>query len=159
MPFSHLILCCPLHLLPSVFPSIRVFSNESALHIRLPKYWNFSLSISTSNEYSGLTSFRVDWLVWSLKRLLQHHSLKTSILWRLAFFMVQLSHLYMTTGISIALTNVMSLLCNMLSRFVIAFLPRRKCLLILWLQSPSTVILDPRITVTFSIVSLSICMK
>ena len=149
MPSNHLILCCPL-LLPSLFPSIRVFSNESALPIRWPKYWSFSFSISPSNEHPGLISFRMDWLALlavqglqgTLKSLLQHHSSKASILWHSAFFMVQLSHLYMTTGKIITLTRqtfvgkVMSLLFNMLSRLVIAFLPRSRCLLISWLQSP-----------------------
>ena len=141
-------------LLPSIFPSIRLFSNESVLCIRWPKYWSFSLSISPSNEYSGLISFRVDWLdllaVWEpLKSLLQQHSSKASILWCSAFFIVQFSHLYMITGKTIALTRwtfagkVMPLLFNMLSRLVITFLPRSKCLLISWLQSPSTVILEP----------------
>ena len=148
MPSSHLILCCPLLLLPSIFPSIRVFSNESGLCIRWPKYWGFSFSISPSNEYSGLISFRIDWLISllskTLKNLLQHHSSKTSVLWHLAFFMVQLSHLYLTTEKILTLTpqtfvsKVMSLLLNMLSRFVIAFLPRSKCLIISWLQSLST---------------------
>ena len=135
MPSNHLILCCPLLLLPSNFPNIRVFSNESAVHIRWPKYWNFS--ISPSNEYSGLISFRINWfdlleVQGSLKSLLQHHSSKASILQHSAFFMVQLSHPYMTTGKTIALTRwtfvckVMSLLFNMLSRFVIAFLPGSK---------------------------------
>ena len=134
---NHLILCRPLLLPPSMFPSIRVFSNESVLHIRWPKYWSFSFSISPSNEYSGLTSFRMDWLdllavQGTLKHLLQHHSSKTSILWRSDFFIVQLSHLYMTTGKTTALTRwtfvrkVMALLFNVLSRFVIAFLPRSK---------------------------------
>ena len=138
MPSNHLILCCLL-LLPSIFPSIRVFSNESALRIRWPKYWSFSCSISPSNEYSGLISFRIDWLDLlavqeTLKSLLQHHSSKASILRCSAFFIVQLSHPYMTTGKTIALTRwtfvskVMSLLFNTLSRFVIAFLPRNKCL-------------------------------
>ena len=138
-------------LLPSVFPSIRVFSNESALCIRWPKYWSFSFSISCSNEYSGLISFRIDWLdllavEGTLKNFLQHHSSKASILWCSAFFTVQLSHPYMTTGKTIALTRrtlvgkVMSLLLNMLSRLVITFLPRSKRLLISWLQSPSAVI-------------------
>ena len=138
MPSNHLILCCPL-LLPSVLPSIRVFSNESVLPIRWPKYWSFSFSISPSNEYSGLISFRKDWLDFlavqgTLKSLLQHHSSKASVLQHTAFFIVQLSHPYMTTGKSIALTiqtfvsKVMSLLFNMLSRLVIAFLPRSKCL-------------------------------
>ena len=168
MSSNHLILCYPL-LLPSVFPSIRVFSNESVLPIRWPKYWSFSFSISPSNEYSGLISFRMDWLDLlavrgTLKNLIQHHSSETSILQRSAFFMVQLSHPYMTTGKTIALTRqtfvgkVMSLLFNMLSRFVIAFLPRRWRLLISWLQSPSAVILEPpKIkSVTVSIVSPSI---
>ena len=155
MPSNHLILCHPLLLLPSIFPSIRVFSNESALHIRWPKYWSFSFNISPSNEHPGLISFRMDWLVLfavqgTLKNLLQHHSSKVSILWRSAFFIVQLSHPYMTTGKIIALTRqtfvgkVMSLLFNMLSRLVITFLSRSKRLLISWLQSPSAVILEPR---------------
>ena len=154
MPSNHLILCRPL-LLPSIFPSIRVFSNESALHIRWPKYWSFSFSISPSNEHPGLISFRMDWLdllvvQGTLKSLLQHHSSKTSILWCSAFFTVQLSHPYMTIGKTIALTRwtfvgkVMPLLFNMLSRLVITFLPRSKCLLIAWLQSPSAVILEPK---------------
>ena len=154
MPSNHLILCRPLLLLPSIFPSIRVFSNESALRIRWPKYWSFSFSISISNEYSGLISFRIDWLdllavQGTLKSLLQHHSSKASILRHSAFFTVQLSHPYMTAGKTIALTRrtfvgkVMSLLFNMLSRLVIAFLPRSKSLLISWLQSPSAVILEP----------------
>ena len=144
MPPNHLILCHPL-LLPSIFPSIRVFSNESALRMRWPKYWSFGLSISLSNKFSGLISFRVDWLdllavQGTLKSLLQHHSSKASILWWSAFFIVQLSHPYMTTGKTIPLTRwtfvgkVMSLLFNMLSRLVITFLPRTKCLLNLWLQ-------------------------
>ena len=148
---NRLILCHPLLLPPSIFPSIRVFSNESVLPIRWPKYWSFSFSISPSNEYSGLISFRMDWLdlraaQGTLKSLLQHHSSKASILQCLAFSMVQLSHPYMTTGKTLALTRwtfvgkVMSLLFNMLSRLVITFLPRRKHLLISWLQSPSTVI-------------------
>ena len=143
MPSNHLILCRPLLLLPLVFPSIRVFSNESVLCIRWPKYWRFSFSISLSNEYSGLISFRMDWLdllavQGTLKSLLQHHSLKASILQCSAFFMVQLSHPYMTTGKTIALTRrtlvgkVMSLLFIMLSGFVITFLPRSKRLLISW---------------------------
>ena len=146
MPSNHRILCCPLLLLPSIFPSIRVFSKESALHIRWPKYWSFSFNISPSNEYSGLISFRVDRLdllavQGTLKSLLQHHSSKASVLLCSAFFMVQLSHPYMTTGKTIALTRwtfvgrVMSLLFNMLSRLVITFLPRGKHLLISWLQS------------------------
>ena len=155
MPSNHLILCRPLLLLPSIFPSIRVFSNESALHIRWPKYWSFSFNISPSNEHPGLISFRMDWLdllavQGTLKSLLQHHTSKASILWWSAFFMVQLSHPYMTIGKTIALTRwtfvgkVMSLLFNMLSRLGITFPPRNKCLLISWLQSSSTVILEPR---------------
>ena len=155
MPSSHLILCRPLLPLPSIFPSMKVFSNESACHIRWPKYWSLSFSISPSNEYSGLISFRMDWLEHlavqgTLKSLLQHHSSKASILPRSAFFVVQLSHPYMTTGKTIALTRqtfvgkVMSLLLNMLSRLVITFLPRSKRLLISWLQSPSVVILEPK---------------
>ena len=156
MPTNHLILDCPSLLLsPSIFSSIRVFSNESVLHIRWPKYWSFSISISPSNEYSGLISFRMDWLdllavQGTLKSLLQHHSSKASILWHSIFFIVQLSYPYMTTGKTIALTRqtfvgkVMSLLLNMLSRLVIIFLPRSKCLLISWLQSPSAVILEPQ---------------
>ena len=151
MPSSHLILCRPLLLPPSIFPSIRVFSNESVLCIRWLKYWSFSFSISPSNEYSRLISFRMDWLdllavQGTLKSLLQYHSSKTSILWHSAFFMVQLPHPYMITGETIALTTwtfnttVMSLPFNMLSRFVIAFLPRSKCLLISSLQSPYAVI-------------------
>ena len=154
MPRNHLIFFHPLLLLPSIFPSIRVFSNESLLHIRWPKYWSFSFSISSSNGYSGLNSFRMYWLdlvvaQGTLKSLLQHHSSQASILWHSAFLIVQFSHLYMTTGKTIALTRwtfigkVMSLLFNMLSRLIIAFLPRKKCLLILWLQSPSAVILEP----------------
>ena len=170
MPSNHLILCHPLLLLPSIFPSIRVFSNESGLHIRWSKYWSFSFSISPSNEYSGLISFRIDWfdllaLQGTLKSLLQHHSSKASILWCSAFFTVQLSHSYMTIRKAIALTRqtfvgkVMSLLFNMLSRSVIAFLPRIKNLLILWLQLPSALILEPKKirSVTVSIVSPSIC--
>ena len=152
MPSNHIIFCHPLLLLPSMFPSIRVFSNESVLHIRWPKYWSFSFSISPFNEYSGLISLRMDWLdllavQGTLKSLLQHHSSKPSILRLSAFFIVQLSHPYMTTGKTIALTRqtfvgkIMSLLFNMLSRLVIAFLPRIECLLISWLQSPSAVIL------------------
>ena len=155
MPSNHLILCHPLLLLPSIFPSIRVFSNESVLHIRWPKYWNFSFSISPSNEYSGLISFRIDRFdllaaQGILKSLLQHHSSKVSILWRSAFFTVQLSHPYMTTGKTIGLTRwtfvgkVVSLLFNMLSRLVITFFPRNKHLLISWLQSISAVILEPK---------------
>ena len=150
---NHLILC-PSRLLPSIFPSIRVFSNESVFHIRWPKYWSFSFSISPSNEYSGLIFFRTDWLdlltvQGTLKSLFQHHSWKASILWCSAFFIVQLSYPYMTTEKTIALTRwtfvgkVMSLLFNMLSRLVITFLPRSKRLLISWLQSPSAVIWVP----------------
>ena len=159
MPSSHLILCCPLLLLPSIFPSIRVFSKESALCIRWPKYWSFSLNISPSKEYSGLISFRMDWLdllavQGTLKSLLQHHS-KASILRCSGFFMVQLSHPYTTTGKTIALTRqtfvgkVMSLLFNMLSRLVITFLPRSKHLLISWLQSTSAVILETKVSHSF----------
>ena len=151
MPSNHLILCCPLLLLPSIFLSIRVFSSESALHIRWPKYWSFSLNISPSNEHSGLISFRMYWfdllaVQGTLKSLLQHHVSKASILWCSMFFIVQLSHPYVTAGKTIALTRwtfvdkVMSLLFNMLSRLVITFLPRSKCVLISWLQSPSAVI-------------------
>ena len=153
MPSSYVILCPPLLLLPSIFPSIRGFSNESALHMRCPKYWSFSFNISPSNEHAGLISFRMDWLdllavQGTLKSLLQHHSTKASVLQGSAFFVVQLSHPYMTTGKTIVLTRwtfvgkVMSLLFNMLSRLVITFLPRSKCLLISWLQSPSAVILE-----------------
>ena len=152
MPSSHLILCRPLLLLPPIQPSIRVFSSESTLRMRLPKYWSFSFSISPSNEYPGLIFFRMDWMdlpavQGTLKSLLQHHSSKASILQCSAFFIVQLSHLYMTTGKTIALTRqtfvdkVMSLLFNMLSRLVITFLPRSKHLLISWLQPPSAVTL------------------
>ena len=155
MPSNHLILCHPLLLLPSIFPSIRVFSNESALSIWWPKYWSFSFNISPSSEYSELISFRMDWLdllvvQGTLKSLLQHHSSKVSILQCSAFFIVQLSYPYMITGKTIALTRwtfvdkVMSLLFNMLSRLVITFLPRNKCLLISWLQPPSAVILEPQ---------------
>ena len=155
MPPSHLILCLPLLLLPPIPPSIRVFSNESTLRMRWPKYWSFSFSIIPSKEHPGLISFRMDWLDLlavhgTLKSLLQHHSSKASILWHSAFFTVQLSHPYMTTGKTIALTRrtlvgkVMSLLLNMLSRLVITSLPRSKRLLISWLQSPSAVILEPK---------------
>ena len=155
IPSSHLILCHPLLLLPSIFPSIRVFSNESVLRIRWPKYWSFSFSISPSNEYSGLIFFRMDWLDLlsvqrTLKSFLQHHSSKASILQCSAFFMVKLSHPCMTTGKTIALTiwtfvgRVISLPFNVLSRFVIAFLPRSKRLLISWMQSSSAVILEPK---------------
>ena len=172
MQSNHLILCHLLLLLPSIFHSIRVFFNELALCIRWPKYWSFSFSISPSYEYSGLISFRIDWLDLSavqgtLKSLLQHSSSKASILWCSAFFMVQLSHPYMSTGKAIALTRwtfiskVTSLPFNTLSRFVMAFLPRSRRLLISWLQSPSAVILEPKKikSVTVSIVSPSVCMK
>ena len=155
MPSNHLVLCRPLLLSPSIFPIIRVFSNDSVLRIRWSKYWSFSFSISPSNEYSVLISFRMNWLdllavQGTLKSLLQHHSSKTSILQHWAFIIAQLSHPYMTTGKTIALTSrtfvgkVLSLLFNMLSRLVITFLPRSKCLLISRLQSPSVVILEPR---------------
>ena len=170
MPSKHLILCCPLLLLPSIFPSIRVFSDESVLCIRWPQDRSFSFSISPSNAYSGLISFRVDWLdllavQGTLKSLLQHHSSKASILRHSTFFIVQLSHLYMTTGKTIALTRqtfvgkVMSLLFNMLARLVKAFLPSSKHLLISWLQSPSAVILEPKkiTSVPVSIVFPSVC--
>ena len=170
MPFNHLILCCPLLPPPSIFPSIRVFSSESVLCIRWPKYWSFSLSISPSNEYSRLISFGMEWLgllagQGTLKSLLQHHSLKASILQCSAFFIVQLSYPYMTTGKTIALTRqtlvskVMSQFFNVLSKLVIAFLPRSKHLLISWLQPPPALILEPRKikSVTVSIVSPSIC--
>ena len=157
MPINHLILCHHLLLLPSIFPSTRVFSNESALHIKWPKYWSFSFNISPSNEHSGLISFRMELsfrldllaVQGTLQSLLQHHNSKVSILWRSVFSIVQLSHPYMTTAKTIALTRrtfvgkEMSLLFNMLSKLVIAFLPRRKGLLISWLQSPSAVILEP----------------
>ena len=170
MSSNHLILCCPLLLPPSIFPNIRVFSSESALHIKWPQYWSFSFNISPSNEYSGLISFRMDWLdllavQGTLKSLLQHHSSKASILQHSAFFIVQLSHPYMTTGKTIALTRqtivdkVMCLLFKMMSRLIITFLPRSKHLLISWLQSPSAVILEPRKikSDTVSTVSPSIC--
>ena len=154
MPSSHLILCHPLFLLPPIPPSIRVFSNESTLLMRWPKYWSFSFSISPSKEHPGLISFRMDWLdllaVQGTLKSLQHHSSKASILWHSTFFTVQLSHPYMTTGKTIALTRrtfvgkVMSLLLNMLSRLVITFLPSSKRLLISWPQSPSAVILEPK---------------
>ena len=154
MLFNHLVFCCPLLLLPSIFLSIRVFSNESALRIRCPKYWSFSFNINPSNEYAGLIFFRMDWLdllevQGILKILLQHRSLRASILQHSAFFIVQLSHPYMTTGKTIALIRrtfvdkVMSLLLKILSRLVITFLSRSKHLLISWLQSPSAVILEP----------------
>ena len=155
MPPSHLILCRPLLLLPPIPPSIRVFSNESTFLMKWPKYWSFSFSISPSNEHPGLISFRMDWLdllavQGTLKSLLQHYSSEAPILWHSAFFTVQLSHPYMTTGKTTALTRwtfvgkVMSLFFNMLSRLVITFLPRSKRLLISWLQSPSAVILEPK---------------
>ena len=151
IPSNYLIHCCHLLLLPPIFPSIRVFSNESALRMRWPKYWSFSFNISPSNEHSGLVSFRMDWLhllavQGTCKSLLQHHSSKASILWHSAFFTVQLSHPYMTTGKTIALTRqtfvgkVISLLFNMPSSLVVTFLPRSKQLIILWLQSPSAVV-------------------
>ena len=170
IPSNHLILCHPLLLAPSIFPRIRVSSSESLLHIRCPKYWSFSFSISLFNEESGLISLRTDWLdllavQGILKSLLQNHSSKTSILLHLVFFIVQLSHPYMMTGKTIALTRrtfvgkVMSLLFNMLSRLVITFPPRSKRLLISWLQSPFAVILEPRKikSATVSTVSPSIC--
>ena len=172
MPSSHLILCHPLLLTPSIFPSIRVFSNESVLCIRWPDYWSFSFSISPSNEYSGLISFTMDWLdllavQGTLKSLLLHHSSKASILWHSAFFTVQLSHPYMTTEKTIALTRrtfvgkIMSLLFHMLSRLVITFLPQSKHLLISWLQSPSAVILEHQKikSLTVSTVSHLFAMK
>ena len=170
MPSNYLILCHPLLLLPLIFPSIRVFSNKEALCIRCSKYWSFNFSISPSNEYSGLISFRTDWfnllaVQGTLKSLLQHHSWKASILWCSTFFIVQLSHPYVTNGKTIALTRwtivgkVMSLLLNMLSKLIITSLPRSKHLLISWLQSPSAVILESKKTksVTVSIFSLSVC--
>ena len=167
MPSNHHNLCHPLLFLPSIFPSIRVFPNESALHIRWPKYWSFN--ISPSNEHPGLISFRMDWLdllavQGTLKSLLQHDSSKASILWHSAFFIVQLSHPYMATGKTIALTTwtfvdkVMSLLFNMLSRLVITSLPRSKRLLISWLQSPSAVILEPK-NIKSATVSPPICQE
>ena len=169
MPSNHLILCHPLFLAPSIFLSIRVFSNESVLRNRWPKYWSFSFSNSPANEYSGLIAFRMDWLdllavQGTFKSLLQHHSSKASFLWHSAFFIVQFSYLYMTTGKTIVLTRrtfvgkVMSLLFNM-SRLVIDYLPRSKHLLISWLQSPSAVILEPKRIkpLTVSIISPSIC--
>ena len=166
MPSNHFILCHPLLLLPSIFPSIRVFPNESVLRISWPKYWSFSFIISASNDYSRLISFGIDWLYLlavqgTLKSLLQHHSSKASILWHLAFFKVQLSHPYMTSRKTIDLTRrtfvgkVMFMLFNMLSRLVIAFLSRSKCLLISWLRSSSAVILEPKNikSVTVSLVS------
>ena len=170
MPSNHLIFCCHLLLLPSILPSISVFSNESVLRISWPNYWSFSFSISPSNEYSGLISFTIHWfdllvVQGTLKSDLQHHSSKASILWHSAFFLVQLLNPYMTTGKTIALTRqtfvgkAMFLLFNMLSRLVITFLPRSKRLLISWLQSPSAVILEPKKikSLTVSIVSPSVC--
>ena len=172
MPSNHLIFCQPLLLLPSIFPSTRVLSNESVLHIRWPKHSSFSFNISPSNEHPGLISFRMDWLALlavqgTLKSLLQHHSSKASILQHSAFFIVQLSQPYMTTGKTIALTRwtfvgkIMSQLFNMLSRLVITFLPRNKHLFISWLQSPSAVILEPRKvkSATLSTVSHLFAMK
>ena len=169
MSSNHLILYHPLLLLPSIFPRISAFSKESVLHIRWPKYWSFSFSISSSNEYSGLITFRIDWLDFfvvqrTLKSLFQYHSPKASVLWCSAFFTVQLSHSYMTIGKTIAFTRqtfvgkVMSLLFNMLSRLVMLFL-KEQVSLISWLQSPSAVILEPKKikSLTVSIVSLSIC--
>ena len=169
MPSNYLILCRPLLLLPSIFPSIRVFFNESVLCIRWPKYWSFTFNISPSNEHPGLISFRMDWLdllaVQGFSSLLQHHSSKASILWHSAFFTVQFSHPYLTTGKTTALTRrtfvgkVMSLFFNILSRLVITFLQRSKCLLISWLQSPSAVILELKNikSATVSTLSPSIC--
>ena len=168
MPSNHLILCHPLPLPPSIFPNVRVLSNKSVLHIRWPKYWHFTFSISPSNEYSGLISFRMDWLEFlavqgTLKSLLQHHSSKASILWHSAFFIVQLSHPYVTTEKTIALTRltfvgkVMSLPFNMLSRLVITFILMSKCVLISWLQSPSAVILEPKIIICHCFHCFSIC--
>ena len=169
MPSNHLILCHPLLLLPLIFPSIRVFSSDLVLHIRWPQYWSFSFRIGPSDEYSGLISFRMDWfdllvVQGTLKSLLQHHISKASILWHSSFFIVQLSHPYIATGKPIAFTRqtfvgkIMSPLFNMLSELVIALLPRIKCLLISWLQSPSSVILEPKKkSLTVSILSPSIC--
>ena len=172
MLFNHLIFCCLLLLLLLIFPNIRVFSSVSAPHIRWPKYWSFSFSISSSNEYSGLISFRSDWfdilaVQGTLKSLLQQHSSKASVLWCSAFLVVQLSHSYMTTGKTLTLTiwtfvnKGLSLLFNVLSRFGIVFLPRSKCLLISWLQSLSTMILEPKKIkfVTISTFSPSICCE
>ena len=149
MPSNHLVLCCPLLLLPTIFPSIKVFSNESRLCIRWPKYWSFSFNNGPYNENPGLISFRMDWLnllvvQGTLKSLLQHHSSKASIFWHSAFLLVRLFHPYMTTGKTTFISKVMSLVFNMLSRLVIAFLARSKHLLISWLQSPSAVILEPK---------------
>ena len=170
MPSSHLILCRPLLLLPPIPPSIRVFANESTVHMRWPKYWSFSLSTSPSNEYQGMISFRMGWLdpfavQGTLKNLLQHHSSKASMLQRSIFFTVQLSHPYMTTGKTIALTGqtfvgkVMSPLFNMLSRLLITFFPRSKRLLISWLQSPSAVILEPPKLKSDTVSTVSQCIS
>ena len=169
MPSNHLILCRPLLLPPYIFPSIRVFSNDSLLRVRWPKYWSFSFNISLSNEHLGLISLRMDWLdllavQGTLKSPLQHHSSKASILRCSAFFIIQLSHPYMTIGKTIALTRwtfvgkVISLLFNMLSRLVITFLPRSKCLLISWLQLPSVVILEPQKIVCHCFYCFPICL-
>ena len=169
-PSNHLILCHPFLLPPSIFPRIRVFSSESVLHIRWPKYWNFSFSISPSNEYSGLIFFRMAWLnllavQGTLKSLFQHHSSKASILWHSVFFIIQLSHPYMTIGKAIALTRwtfvgkAMSLLFNMLSRLITAFLPRNKRLLISWLWSPYTVILEPKKIKSLTVSMVSLCYE
>ena len=169
MSYNYLVFCHPLLLLPSIFPSIRVFSNESALHIRWPKYWSFSFSISPSNEYSELISFSIDWfdlfaVQGTLKSLFQHHNAKALVHGLSALFMVQLSHAYMTTEKTIAFTiqtfvcKVMSLLFNRLSSFFIAFLPRSKRLLISWLQSPSTVILEPEKIVCYCFHCFPICL-
>ena len=169
MPSNHLILCWPLLLLPSILPSIRVFSNESALCIRKPKYWSFSFSISLSKDYLGFISFRIDWfellaVQGTLKSLLQHHRSKPLILQLSVFLMVELSHLYLTTGKTIALTRwtfvgkVMSLHFNMLSRLVIAFLSRRKHLLISWLKSPSAMILEPKKIKSLTVSIVSLCL-
>ena len=171
MPSNHLVLCCPLLLLPSIFASIRIFSNDLALHIKWPKYWGFSFSISPSNEYSGLISFKIDCFdllaVQGTRKSLLQHNLKASILSCSAFFMVQLSHPYMTPGKTIALTiqtfvsKLMCLLFNTLSRFVIALLPMSKYLLISWLKSPSAVILEPKRvkSVTVFTFSPSVCYE
>ena len=169
-PSNHLILYRPFLLPPLIFPRIRVFSSESVLHIRWPKYWNFSFSISPSNEYSGLIFFRMAWLnllavQGTLKSLLQHHSSKASSLWHSVFFIIQLSHPYMTIGKAIALTRwtfvgkVMSLLFNMLSRLITAFLPRNKRLLISWLWSPYTVILEPKKIKSLTVSIVSLCYE
>ena len=169
MPFKHLILCCPLFLLLSIFSGIRIISNQLILHITWPKYWSFSFSVSLSNEYSRLISFRIDWsdflaVQGTLKSLLQHHSLKASIRKCSAFFIVQFSHPYMTLGktmtfsIWIFVSKMMSTLFNMLSRFVIAFIPKSKDLIVLWLQLPSTVILGPKKIVCHCFHCFPICL-